>query len=400
MLDQILFYTLLGIIAGTITGLTPGLHINTIAVILLSLYFKYLPDPIIISSFIIGMSVTHTFTDFIPSVFLGAPDEKTAASMLPSHSLMKEGRGYEAIVLSIAGGLGGIIILIISIPFMFNLIPNIYTSIRPVIGTILILSMCFIIYTINPKKRTISTILLIYSGLLGYLVLNFNHINSNYLLLPLFSGMFGISGMLETMKDKNSIPKQITSFQIEFKKTLKESSQGFFGGIVAGLLPGFGSSNSILLIHSLRKESSREDFITSSGTIGTIDIIISFIALYLIGNARSGSSVVISHITGSINRSEIFLFIFICIFSAGIAAIITLFLGKRMSTIFHNINSKKLSITLIILITAITIYFTGLYGLLILITSTATGTLAFRLDLRKSLLLGCLIIPTIIFFIL
>ena len=399
MLDLILICVILGILAGTITGLTPGLHINTIAIILLSIYYKYSPDPILISSFIISMSVTHTFTDFIPSVFLGAPDEKTAASILPTHKMMKEGRGYEAIVLSIAGGLGGIIILIISIPFMFALIPETYAKIRTIIAPLLILALIYIIQTIKPEKRLTSTLLILFSGILGHLVLNFRHINSNYLLLPLFSGMFGICGMIESFKDKNSIPKQNKSFELKFKTTLKDSTSGFFGGIVAGFLPGLGSSQSILIIQSIKKNSTKEGFITSTGTIGTIDIIISFISLYLIGNARSGSSVVISNITEVIGTYEIALFISICIFSSGIAALITLFIGKSISMQFQRLNMKKLSVALISLITLITVYFTGIYGLLILITSSALGSLAFRLDLRRSLLLGWLIIPTIMFFI-
>ena len=144
MLVSILTCSFLGIIAGIITGLIPGLHINTIAIIMLSIYYKYNPNPILVSSFIISMSVTHTFTDFIPSVFLGAPDEKTVASMLPAHKMMKEGRGYEAIIHSVAGGLCGIMILIISIPIMFAAIPIIYSKIVSIMAILLITALAFI----------------------------------------------------------------------------------------------------------------------------------------------------------------------------------------------------------------------------------------------------------------
>ncbi len=399
MLASILTCSIFGIIAGIITGLIPGLHINTIAIIMLSIYYKYNPNPILVSSFIISMSVTHTFTDFIPSVFLGAPDEKTVASMLPAHKMMKEGRGYEAIIHSVAGGLCGIMILIISIPLMFMIIPILYSKIISIMAILLTTAMIFIIYTINPKKRLISIALLLYAGLLGHLVLNFHHINSNYLLLPLFSGMFGISSMLESLNDRNNIPIQTKSFELKFSKSLGYSVNGFMGGIIAGFLPGLGSSQSIVLINSLKKETTKEEYITSTGTIGTIDIIISFISLYLIGNARSGSSVVISNITDNIGAYEVFLFISVCIFSAGIAAIITILIGKRISSLLHRLDMKRITIAIIILIISITFYFTQFYGLLILITSTALGTLALKLELRKSLLLGCLIIPTILFFI-
>jgi putative membrane protein len=397
MLEIIIALTILGILAGTITGLTPGLHINTIAIILFSIYLKYDTNPTLIACFIIGMSVTHTFTDFIPSVFLGAPDETTCSSMQPTHKMMKKGRGYEAIVLSVIGGICGIIILIITIPLIITIIPKIYQKIKPNIAYILILALIFIFTTINKNKLKNSITIFSLSGLFGIIALNINNINSNFLLLPIFSGLFGISGLIESLKDQNKIPKQKLKININFLTSLKNSISGFLGGLVAGLLPGFGSAQSILIIESLKKKTTEKNYIIANGTIGTIDIIISFMSLYLIGNARSGTSVVISNIIETIGKKEIFLFISLCIFASGIAAIITIQLGKTITTLLQKIAGKKLTFTLIIIITLTTYYFTNFLGLIILITSTTIGLLAFKLDVRKSLLLGCLIIPTILF---
>lgn len=84
MLIEVLLALLLGVTAGTITGLFPGIHINLVA-LMLFIYSSWLlgfTTPIILAVFIVAMSITHVFLDFIPSIFLGAPEEATALSVL------------------------------------------------------------------------------------------------------------------------------------------------------------------------------------------------------------------------------------------------------------------------------------------------------------------------------
>ena len=86
----------LGIIIGTLTGLFPGIHINLVIVFLSTLLSYNLGIPILsLIIFIVSLSVTHTFLDFIPGIFLGCPDEDTALSVLPGHQMLKEGKGMD-----------------------------------------------------------------------------------------------------------------------------------------------------------------------------------------------------------------------------------------------------------------------------------------------------------------
>jgi putative membrane protein len=94
-LETILFAAL-GILLGLPLGLLPGMHINNILPLILSLSFLF-TSQYNLTVLIISIAVTQTFVSFIPSIFLGAPDENTALSVLPGHRLLFEGRGYEAI---------------------------------------------------------------------------------------------------------------------------------------------------------------------------------------------------------------------------------------------------------------------------------------------------------------
>ena len=128
LLIAVILFTLIGSGFGIITGLIPGIHVNNIALLVLALQASLVSfalgfleawEPsnfdiaIIITSLIIGCLITHTFLDIIPSVFLGAPEEDTALSVLPGHRLMLAGRGYEAIKCSALGSFGSVLVALI-----------------------------------------------------------------------------------------------------------------------------------------------------------------------------------------------------------------------------------------------------------------------------------------------
>jgi len=48
-------------------------------------------DPVVLVVFIIAMSVTHTFLDALPAIFLGAPDADQVLNVLPGHRLLLQG---------------------------------------------------------------------------------------------------------------------------------------------------------------------------------------------------------------------------------------------------------------------------------------------------------------------
>ena len=86
MLDLllVLLFSVLGVITGISTGLLPGLHVNNIALILLSLsgaivgalsfLFQYGISEqfilILICIYIISTSIAHAFVSIIPTTFL------------------------------------------------------------------------------------------------------------------------------------------------------------------------------------------------------------------------------------------------------------------------------------------------------------------------------------------
>ncbi len=397
MLDSIILFAAAGILAGIITGLTPGLHINTIAILALGIYRTNDIDPLLLSCFIIAMSTAHSFLDFIPSIFFGVPDPATALTVLPTHKMLFKGKGYEALALSVIGGLFGMVILIIFLITIASMITPAYAKIKPMIPYLLILAISFII--LKGTKRRASLFIFIISGLLGTIAFKSYMINSNYIMFPLFAGLFGMSNLMMSFGNISAIPKQKTDIKIRLKGTLKSSISGFAGGLVAGIIPGLGSSQSAMLVQHLGKMKGAKSFIIAVGTIGTIDIILSFLAIYLIGNARSGVAIAVDAIIGTMTKDTLQIFIGIAFLSAGLAAILTLDIGKAATKIIENIDYKKTSIAIMLLLTVMTVIFTGMYGLILLTASTSLGIYTQLIGVKRSMLMGCLIVPTIMFFL-
>ena len=120
MFLEIIIAIVFGMASGIITGLTPGIHINLVSLLVLgfspflSTYFGLLA----LASFIISMSVVHTFLDSIPSIYLGAPDSSQALGALPGHRYLMAGHGYTALKLTVIGSFGALLLSVLLFPFV------------------------------------------------------------------------------------------------------------------------------------------------------------------------------------------------------------------------------------------------------------------------------------------
>ncbi|MHA1949135.1 MAG: tripartite tricarboxylate transporter permease [Candidatus Thorarchaeota archaeon] len=164
-------FTLIGVIAGIATGLIPGLHVNNVALasialqgslISLAMFLFGWADPaleellLIVSTLIIGNVVTHTFLDFIPSVFLGAPEGDTALSVLPGHRMLLKGLGYEAVKLSAFGSLMSVFLalcMILPLRLVMGSPIFAYEKLQGVIFFILLIVVLMLVLTEKGEKE-------------------------------------------------------------------------------------------------------------------------------------------------------------------------------------------------------------------------------------------------------
>jgi putative membrane protein len=248
------------------------------------------------------------------------------------------------------------------------------------------------------KIKIYSMIIFTISGILGLIVLN-NF--SDSMLFPLLTGLFGLPMLLLSIFEKSKIPENFNfdEDKIERKSILSCIGIGSLAGIVAGLLPGVGSTQSTILTQQIfQKKRDERSFLISIGAITSSDIIYSILSLWLIGNPRSGIAVGISKLL-EVGINEAMIFIAFILITASIATIITLKLTKIALTLLKKINYQKLCLFSSIFLFALTIIFSGLIGILVLIVSIAVGMIPNKLGIKRTYAMGCLLLPTILFFL-
>ena len=184
------------------------------------------------------------------------------------------------------------------------------------------------------------------------------------------------------------------------KEISKAMGSGFFASFLLGLFPGLGSSQAAIVATSGQKEIKPEKFLVIVGGINTFVMIVSFLALYSIDKARSGSVVVISKLLQTFTLNYLILFLAVSLVSAGIATWLTLKFAKIFSNLMSKVNYNKLCLFIIALIIILVTILTGWIGLLVLIVSTSVGLIPNLAGIGKNHLMGCLILPVILFFLL
>jgi putative membrane protein len=395
---NILIPILIGCSFGIITGLFPGIHINLISVIVIGLsatLFK-LASPLSISIFIISMAITHTFLDTIPAVYLGAPEEDTALSILPGHKLLLKGKGHEAIMLTLIGSLFSLIMIILLSPLITISIGKIYPFIKKYMVLILISTSSFLILK-ERKSRMWALIIFLLSGILGIATLNLPNLKSP--LLPLLSGLFGTSMLTISIIKKSKIPPQQITMPNTNKKTITKSlSASFIAGTITSFLPGLGPAQAAIIGSQLIRNIKDTGFLILIGSLNTINMVLSFIALYTIDKARNGAVIAISKLIQDFSLNHLVLFLAVSLIVAGIATFLTINLSKIFSKIMSKINYTKLCISIIFLIIILVTIISGPLGLLILFTSTALGIVPAELGIGRNHLMGVLLLPVIFYF--
>jgi len=417
-----------GFFLGIISGLTPGIHVNNFALILLALTPLFLEmgfAPFYIAVIILSNSVTQTFVDIIPSIFLGAPEADTALAVLPGHQLLMEGRGAEAVRLSAIGSAGSVAAsLLIAVPLGFFFM-NIYGTIDAYIGWILVLIAVLMIATENGevvegqgslahlKYKGYAVILFFLSGMLGLFAFENTDkmaplitFGEPSILLPLLSGLFGASMLVLALMTRSEIPPQQKNcvFTLPGKRIIRGIISGSAAGSFVAWLPGVSSAVGTIIARLLVREDKGEDaskeFIISLSGANTANAIFSLIALYTIHRTRSGAMVAIN---GLINIDEwdmsvIILLLAVIVYVSIISYYATIYLGDRISGMLSKIDYSKLCTAVLIFLTLMVVMFTGWFGLVIFLISTIVGMVSSFAKIRKTHAMGVILLPVILYF--
>jgi len=377
----------LGVFLGTLTGIIPGIHVNT-AIALLSASRPVDKNLIIV---VISASIAHTFSDVIPATFLGIPDESFAVSVYPAHEMSLDGRGIEAITIST---FSGVIAAIASIPLFYAILRFIKVSyLEEFILPILILTSLFVIIErgnsfagrYSPFFSSMKALMVFtLSGIIGIAVFKLS--SNKDLFLPLFSGLFAFPILYRGVKGIRNLPEQ--SILVKLKPL--SALMGTVSGMIVSLFPGISSGVASLLAVSPLKESDAENYVSATGAANTANALLCFAVMISAGRARSGATLALKQVYKILNPADILI---LCLFSVVLSAIITILAGILAERILRLINLRALCLISLIFVISAVILLTGVTGLLLFTVSCLVGLLPEKLDVKRLNCMGCLLLP-------
>ena len=403
----------IGILIGTTTGMIPGIHVNTAGAILFasSTFLLTLVSPEFLCVLMVSMSIAHALIEFVPSMLLGVPQEGTATSILPGHRMVLQGRSKEVIRIVSVGGFGAILITIAMLPVFAIALPILHDISKPFTWIILLVASIYLTHKLTGNSRDFLWALLLFvlSGLLGWIIFQ-TPISSGITLMCTFSGLFGISTILFSLNDSSTIPHQNPFYElnIDYAK-FKSIFAGGITGAILGFLPGFGPAQGTVIAQAVSGTNDNDDddtvnFLLATSGLNISDCLFSLIAIYIIGNPRSGIAVYMSYLIFEMGLNHLAIFIFASLIAVSVSLVLSLKLGDSFSRLMGRVDYKKLSIGVILLQIVILYIFIFYYKApffymtLALITSTAMGMLPHYIGVGKSHLMGVLIIPAIVIY--
>jgi len=399
MLIEVILALFLGIFFGIITGLSPGIHINLVSAIFVSFAAAFSLQPMPAVIFIVAMSITHTFLDFIPSIFLGAPDSDASLSVLPGHKFLLEGKAYDAVIYTAYGSLLAIPIILLFTPLFIFLLPKLFYYIKYSMFFILVSASAYLL--IKEKNSRLSALFIfLLSGILGIIVFNF-HLSQP--LLPLLSGLFGSSSLITSILKKQMIPQQKISSLKSIRLTKKEIANASLASVVAtplcSFLPALGSSQAAVIGSDILGETTQKEFLMLLGSINTIIMGLSFVTLFSLNKTRTGSAAAVSEIIQALSFSNLLLIIAAIILSGTIAFFLTIFFAKIFARIMMKIKYNFLSIIILSILVIMVFIFSGILGFLVFLVSSFTGLLAISMNIRRTHLMGSMMLYTLVLYL-
>lgn len=394
---EVIFLMFLGIFIGIFTGLMPGIHVNLVATTLLALspfLLNYL-QPLSLAVFIISLSITHSFLDTIPSVYLGAPENENALSVLPGQKMLLKGEAYMAVKITILGTFLGMIFAVLLIPLFFFIAKNFYPLFKPYV--IYFLSLIIFYMIIREKNFFLAFFIFLISGCLGLIVFS---MNLKEPLFPILSGLFGVSGLIISFNENTKIPEQKIDKKIDI--SFREVFSSIFGSSIGVFLiqffPGLGPAQGAVIASQFVKNIKDKTYLALVGAQGTMSVVFSLVTFYVLGKAKDGSIVVLSKLI-KLDFDIFLILIFAMLFSGSFSVFLVCYFSKIFSSLIIRINYQIMVLFVILFIVFMSFILNGLIGILILICATSIGLLAPLKGVARNHAMGCLLIPVLFYLV-
>jgi putative membrane protein len=401
-----------GVCLGTVSGLVPGLHANTLA-LLLAATAGSVPGPrLYVGAAMLAAGVTHTFLDVVPALALGVPDPAMAAGALPSHRLVIEGRGREALRLSALGSGAAVVLAApLAVPvtlLMQRLYPVVSAHLTLVLG-----SIAALLVLSEPEwgRRVGAVVSLAASGGLGLALLDIpvgGLLPVSDILVPLFSGLFGAPILLAAVEGEGVPPQADAGVTTPPRAIATLATVGTLCGAVVGYLPGVSSAVAATLAlgvvaggpdavgtggadtPSTEAPGGARAFVVTTSGVNTATAVFALFALVTFGDPRTGVLVALDRANVPLALAPLLASVAV----AGVAgALLVPRLGDRYLRTVGRLDPAWLSVGVLASLLVLSAVFAGAIGVGAFAAATLVGHLPPQFGCRRATLMGVLLVP-------
>lgn len=394
---EILAGTAAGVALGLLSGLLPGIHVNTMAAIMLSSLAILLPlfGPFFLAAALFSALVTHCFLDAVPSTFLGIPDADTALAVLPAHALCMEGKGEEAVRISALGSATGLALAVPVTGVLLLVMPHLQSSLDWASGVILVAVIGFLL--VQSDAPGWGLLVFLASGILG--VFSFRYaflapplLGESAVLMPLLSGLFGISMLLYS--GKGDIPPQrFTGLAIGREGVLKGTILGGAAGLVVGWLPGLSNATANgVLASAVNYTRDRRGYLLATSAANTMNAVVGLAAFFAVDRMRNGVVAALS----LLEMPSLSLLLLSGTLAALAAYLLTIRLAG-MAYLLEGVDRTFLNRVVMVFVAAVSLFGTGIFGLMLLALATAVGCIPRLVNIPQVFCMGAIMVPVMLY---
>ena len=387
-----------GVALGALSGLTPGLHVNNLALLLASVAAAVPGPPRLVGAAMLAAGVVHSFLDAVPALALGVPDAAMAATALPGHRLVIAGRGREAVRLSALGsGLAVAFAVPLAVPVtraMAAAYPFVRAHLPVVLGSV----VAFLLLT-EGTVRAIGggAVTFLASGALGHATLDLAPaapLDAGGMLTPLFAGLFGAPVLLESLSGAGVPEQDDSTVALPRRAVAGTAFAGSFAGAIVGYLPGVSAAVAAVVSLSVVPGSTdARGFVVATSGVNTSNTVFALFALAALGTPRTGVMVALRDVDAPVALPLLLATTAV----AGLAGfLLVLSVGDRYLLAVGTVDNRRLSAAVLGLLVALSWLFAGAIGVAVFGVATVVGLVPSAFGARRVHSMGVLLGPLIV----
>ena len=383
-----------GVVLGTASGLTPGLHANTFALGLAAVAPAIPGSPALVGATMLAAGTTHTFLDVIPALALGVPDPSMATSALPGHRLVIEGRGREAIRLSALGsGLAVAFAVPLAVPVTLAM-REVYPFLRSQLPVLLALVGVLLVVTEHSRRGMVgAAVTLVTSAGLGLITLDLSPqapLSVGGMLAPLFAGLFGAPVLIESLGGGGVPPQDDATLAVSPRSVGGLALLGTVAGAVVGYVPGVSAAIASAGVLGVLSGSGPRAFVVTTSGVNTATAVFALFALVALGSPRTG---VLVAMEGTGVPLDLPLLLASVALAAGSAAVLVPVLGDRYLAWAGRIDQDRLAVGVLCLLVVLSFLFAGFVGVATFAAATLVGSIPAAFGAKRATCMGVLLGP-------